>query len=171
MQIPITMAEETHKTYWHKVTFYSINAPSACLSLSCFCPLLSVILMEIKTTWLVITKKNMHIQKTEKNMADITSRDRQCYTQDLHSTVKYIQTSCIWTAELEYNTLVDGTGHSASTSTPGPISRTAGARMKTPRNVSGPPSLHASSGTGSSASKLWICGHYSVRLFWKKKES
>jgi hypothetical protein len=34
--------------------------------------------MEIRTTWLVITKKNacMHIQQTEKKTADITPRDR-----------------------------------------------------------------------------------------------
>jgi hypothetical protein len=128
--------------------------------------------MEIRTTWLVITKKNtcMHIQQTEKKTADITPRDRQCYTQDLHSRMKHVQTSWIWTAELEYNTLVDGTGHSASTSTPGPTSRMAGARMKTPRNVSGPPSLHASSGTVSSASKLWICGCYYVKFKKNKKK-
>ncbi|KAF3536968.1 hypothetical protein F2Q69_00019225 [Brassica cretica] len=62
--------------------------------------------------------------------------------------------SWIWTVELEYKTLFEGTGQRAKTSTPGPTSRTAGARMNTPRNVSAPPSLDVSRGTEISASKL-----------------
>lgn len=49
-----------------------------------------------------------------------------------------------------------GTGHSASTTTSGHFSSTAGARIKIPRNVSGPPSFVARFGIGRSASKFWI---------------
>ncbi|KAG5578123.1 hypothetical protein H5410_058257 [Solanum commersonii] len=45
-------------------------------------------------------------------------------------------------------------GMSANTSTSGPTSRIAGARMKTARKLGGPPSSATTGGIGSSVSKL-----------------
>lgn len=51
----------------------------------------------------------------------------------------------------------DETGKSAMTSTLGPTSSIAGARMNTPRQVPVPPSFSANLGTASSISKLCNC--------------
>lgn len=51
----------------------------------------------------------------------------------------------------------DETGKSAMTSTLGPTSSIAGARMNTPRQVLVPPSFSANLGTTSSISKLCNC--------------
>ena len=58
----------------------------------------------------------------------------------------------------------DETGKSAMTSTLGPTSSIAGARMNTPRQVLVPPSFSANLGTTSSISKLCNC----VRKFKTK---
>lgn len=67
---------------------------------------------------------------------------------------KYQQTFLPSPEELECKLEFEETGQRASTWTSGPTSRIAGARMKTPRNVSGPPSEDTSSGIESSDSKL-----------------
>ncbi len=53
----------------------------------------------------------------------------------------------------------DGNVYSASTSTEGPASVMAGARMNTARKLEGPPSSDTNAGTGSCVSKLFSCNH------------
>ncbi len=62
-----------------------------------------------------------------------------------------------WSSEEAWK--FDGTVYSARTSTEGPASVMAGARMNTARKLEGPPSSDTNAGTGSCVSKLFSCNH------------